>query len=83
MSVQMGKLSMSHTPVTAQGNAQSYNSLFFAGSGYSMSGSNTKLEVCGSSPALAPRSPAAHLALALVAGCFHREAIHLANLAKD
>lgn len=79
----MGKLSMLHTSAAAQGNVQSYNSLCFAGSGYSTSGSNTKLEVSGSFPALAPRSPAAHLALALVAGCFHREAIHLANLAKD
>lgn len=83
MSVEVGKLSMSHTPVTARGNARSYNSLCFAGSGYSTGGSNTKLEASGSSPALGPRSPAAHLALALVAGCFHREAIHLANLAKD
>lgn len=79
----MGKLSMPHTPVTAQGNVQSYSSLCFAGSGYSSSGSNTKLEASGSSPALLPRSPAAHLALALVAGGSHREAIHLANLAKD
>lgn len=79
----MGKLSKSHTPVTAQGKVQSYNSLCFPVSGYSTSGSNTKLEAPGSSPALVPRSPAAHLALALVAGCFHREAMHLANLAKD
>lgn len=83
MSVEMGKLSMSHTPLTAQGNVQSYKGLCFPVSGYSTSGSNTKLEASGSSPALAPRSPAAHLALALVAGLFHREAIHLANLAKD
>lgn len=84
--VQMGNLSASHIYCPDK-HVQSYNSLCFVVSGYSVSGSNSlrppNWRGLALLPPSVPRSPAAHLALVLVAGCFHREAIHLANLAKD
>lgn len=79
---------MFHIRVTAQAiMCRVTTALWFVVSGYSMSDSNSLRPPNWRGLALLaasiPRSPAAHLALALVAGRFHREAIHLANLAKD